>query len=517
VRKAIYYSIVPEIILTTLNAKYAHSAFGLRYLMANLGELRGRAKILEFDISQKSTDIVEGILAENPKIVGIGVYIWNAIGAAAVVAELKRIRPDVIVVLGGPEVSYETEEQEICEIADYVITGEADLAFGELCGKVLAGEKPQGKVIAAGLPDFSRIVLPYELYDQRDVEGRVIYVEASRGCPFSCEFCLSSLEIPVRNVPLDAFLGAMGRLLDRGVNNFKFVDRTFNLNLNFSRAILEFFLERYRAGLFVHFEMIPDRLPEGLREVIRKFPRGALQFEVGVQTFNPGVSARISRKQDNDRLAENLRFLREETGVYVHADLIVGLPGEDVGSFAEGFDRLVGLGPQEIQVGILKRLRGTPIVRHDREWGMVYSPLPPYEVLQTSSIDFGSMQRMRRFARYWDLVANSGNFVETTPRIWAGGSRFERFMRFTDWLYGRIGRKHGIALQKLAHLLFDFLIKELGQDVHETSGAVWHDYQRAGRSDRPKFLREHLSLEAMRIAQPHMVSSGGKRQVRRVP
>jgi radical SAM superfamily enzyme YgiQ (UPF0313 family) len=436
---------VPEIILTTLNAKYAHSAFGLRYLMANLGNLQTRAKILEFDISQKSTDIVETILAENPKIVGIGVYIWNATGAAAVVAEIKRIRPDVIIVLGGPEVSYETDQQEICDLADYVITGEADLAFAELCGKLLADEKPETKVIAAGLPDFSRIVLPYELYDQRDVEGRVSYVEASRGCPFSCEFCLSSLEIPVRNVPLDAFLAAMGRLLDRGVNNFKFVDRTFNLNLNFSRAILEFFLERYRPGLFVHFEMIPDRLPEGLREVIRKFPNGALQFEVGVQTFNPEVSARISRKQDNDRLDDNLRFLRQETGVYVHADLIVGLPGEDIASFAAGFDRLVSLDPQEIQVGILKRLRGTPIVRHNQEWGMIYSPLPPYEVLQTSSIDFATMQRMRRFARFWDLVANSGNFVETSPRIWAGGSPFERFLRLSGWLYARIGRNHAIG------------------------------------------------------------------------
>src|SRR5207247_3930379 len=188
------------------------------------------------------------------------------------------------------------------------------------------------------------------------------------------EFCLSSLDVPVRNVPLDAFLAAMQRLLDRGLRQFKFVDRTFNLNLNFSRSILQFFLDRYEPGLFLHFEMIPDRLPEALRETIARFPAGALQFEVGVQTFNDDVAARISRKQDNAKLADNLRYLREHTGVHVHADLIVGLPGEDVESFARGFDRLVALKPQEIQVGMLKRLRGTPIVRHDVEWGMVYSP-----------------------------------------------------------------------------------------------------------------------------------------------
>src|SRR6185312_5631794 len=187
------------------------------------------------------------------------------------VADLKRVRPDVIVVLGGPEVSHETEQQEICRLADYVITGEADLAFAELCRKLLAGTRPLMKVIPADLPKMEDLVLPYDLYDAQDVAHRVIYVEASRGCPFRCEFCLSSLDVPVRNVPLEPFLAELQKLLDRGVRQFKFVDRTFNLNLNTSRAILKFFLERYRPGLFVHFEMIPDRLPEPLRELIRQF------------------------------------------------------------------------------------------------------------------------------------------------------------------------------------------------------------------------------------------------------
>ncbi len=167
--------------------------------------------------------------------------------------------------------------------------------------------------------------------------------------------------------------------------------------------------------------MIPDRLPAELREVIAKFPPGALQFEVGIQTFNPEVGALISRRQNYERLADNFHFLRRETGVHIHADLIVGLPGETLESFAAGFDRLVALGPQEIQVGILKRLRGTPIVRHDAEWQMVYSAHPPYEILQNKLIDFATMQRLRRFARYWDMVGNSGNFLESTPLIWKVG------------------------------------------------------------------------------------------------
>jgi radical SAM superfamily enzyme YgiQ (UPF0313 family) len=485
---------VPDVVLTTLNAKYAHAAFGLRYLMANLTPaVRGRATILEFDVNQRPVDVLESVLAHEPKVVGVGVYIWNATQSLQLVADLKRVRPDILVVLGGPEVSHETDRQAIVGLADYVVTGEADLAFAELCEKLLSGRRPLSKVIPAELPDVARLVLPYDLYDDTDVAHRVIYVEASRGCPFRCEFCLSSLDIPVRNVPLDEFLAAMGRLLDRGVRQFKFVDRTFNLNLNIGRAILEFFLERYEPGLFLHFEMIPDRLPEALRGPIKRFPPGALQFEVGVQTFNDEVSKRISRKQDNARLAENLRFLREETGVHVHADLIAGLPGEDLASFAAGFDRLVALGPQEIQVGILKRLRGTPIVRHDDEWGMVYSPHPPYEVLQTKHVDFATMQRLRRFSRAWDLVANSGNFVESAPLLWAGDrSPFAAVMALSDALHERFGKGHGIALQHLAEFVFRHLVETLGQDAGSVARTMWRDYQRGGRIDCPAFLRDHV-------------------------
>jgi hypothetical protein len=484
--------------------------------MANLGERQPRAEILEFDINQKSTDIVEAILAVNPRIVGIGIYIWNVTPATQVIAELKRLRPQIVIVLGGPEVSFETDEQEICQLADYVITGEADLAFGELCGKLLSGARPEAKVISAGYPDFSRLKLPYDLYDDRDLQQRVVYVEASRGCPFSCEFCLSSLDVPVRNVPLDDFLAAMQRLLDRGLQRFKFVDRTFNLNIQTSTAILEFFLTRYRPGMFFHFEMIPDRLPVELRELIRRFPAGALQFEVGIQSFNAEVCRRISRRQDAGRAEDNLRFLREQTGVHVHVDLIVGLPGEDLASFAAGFDRLVGLGPQEIQVGMLKRLRGVPIVRHDREFQMVYSPNPPYEILQTGAIDFATMQRLRRLARYWDLVANSGNFLESTPRIWRDDSPFARFLHFSDWLFERAGTSHGIALRHLSERVFEFLTEELRQDAGEAAGAVWRDYQRGGRSDRPGFLLKHLPLEAMKVDRKTAVRLGAKRQTRRL-
>jgi radical SAM superfamily enzyme YgiQ (UPF0313 family) len=531
-----------DIILTTLNARYAHCAFGLRYLMANLGELQPRAEILEFDIRQRPLDIAERILAHEPRIVGLGVYIWNVTESTQLVAALKRLRPDLIVVIGGPEVSYEVDQQQICRDADYVITGEADRTFAEVCRDIVArasrpcgSEDPAGEtptprstLIAAPLPTFDQLALPYDLYTDEDIAHRVIYVEASRGCPFDCEFCLSSLDVPVRNAPLDKFLAAMQSLLDRGVRQFKFVDRTFNLNIQTSTAILDFFWERYAPGVFVHFEMIPDRLPEPLRDVIKKFPPGALQFEVGIQTFNERVAELISRRQDNARAEENLRWLRAETGVHIHADLIAGLPGEDLDSFAAGFDRLVALQPQEIQVGLLKRLRGTPITRHDKEWSMVYGSTPPYEVLQTRLIDFFTMQRLRRFARYWDLVANSGHFIEATRAILgsqhgsavvgplpsAGGipmpraglpasggqarpttpSPFCSFLHFSDWLYAETKQTHGIALARLSELIARYLREEMRLPESET-GPLFSRDRPSPRTAPPRQAR-HLARGA---------------------
>ncbi|MFT6620272.1 MAG: radical SAM superfamily enzyme YgiQ (UPF0313 family), partial [Limisphaerales bacterium] len=269
-----------EIVLTTLNAKYIHASFGLRYLLANMGELKDRTTMVEFDINQRPLEIVERLLALNPKIIGFGIYIWNTTQSEEVIALIRRLAPAVKILLGGPEVSFDTGKQSIVELADYTITGEADQEFGRVCSQILDGAAPTSRVIPALLPKLADLELPYDLYTEEDLSHRVIYVEASRGCPFTCEFCLSSLDIPVRAFDLDRFLGAMEGLLQRGAKEFKFVDRTFNLNMRVSEAILEFFLERFFDGLFLHFEMIPDRLPEGLRELIKKFPPGALQFEV---------------------------------------------------------------------------------------------------------------------------------------------------------------------------------------------------------------------------------------------
>lgn len=507
-----------SIVLATLNARYHHSSFGLRYLLANMEELRSQTSLLEFTINQPTLEILAAILAKRPGIVGLGVYIWNVDETLRLVADLKRVAPETIIVLGGPEVSYETDQQAICELADHVITGEGDVAFPALCRELLSPEDHSRPphIIHAPVPNLNELTLPYDEYSDDDIAHRVLYVEASRGCPFTCEFCLSALDIPVRQFPLESFLSAMQTLLNRGACLFKFVDRTFNLNLRISREILEFFFERYRPGMFLHFELIPDRLPDALKDVIVKFPPGALQFEVGIQTFNDDVSELISRRQDNGLVEQNLTWLRDHTSVHVHADLIVGLPGESLDSFAAGFDRLVQLTPHEIQVGILKRLRGTPIIRHDDTWQMIYSPHPPYEILRTRLLSFDTIQQLRRFAKYWDTIANSGNFVETTPLLWQDGqSPFTEFQSLCDWLFEREGQSHGISLSRLVELMFEYLTHQKRLPAEIIASTLWRDYQRGGRSDKPSCLRQYLTA-ASDVPKSFAPSNTPKRQGRRL-
>jgi radical SAM superfamily enzyme YgiQ (UPF0313 family) len=487
------------ILLSTLNARYAHASLGLRYLLANMGELQGRTQLMEFVIGAKTSDLVERLLAKQPRIVGLGVYIWNVEETTKLVAMLKRVAPEVVIVLGGPEVSYECEEQQIVQLADYVVTGWGDITFPQLCRQILHGPKPLMKIHAGMQPPMNDIALPYSLYTDEDIAHRTLYVEASRGCPFKCEFCLSSLDKTAWPFDLDAFLGELERLHARGARLFKFVDRTFNLNIKSSLRIMQFFLDKLAAHpddpVHAHFEVVPDHLPDALKESIAQFPPGTLQFEIGIQTFNPEVQALISRRQNNDKAADNIRWLVAHSHAHLHVDLIAGLPGEDLDSFARGFDRLVALGPHEIQFGILKRLRGTPIIRHTAPYGLVFDPHPPYTILANDRIDFATMQRLVRFARYWDMVANSGRFAHTLPLI-LGEAPFAGFMALSDWLYANTDATHRIALDRLARLVAEWLV-EGGTDRALVHAAMARDQPGSLKSPAGDVMRAAKSGAAL--------------------
>lgn len=500
----------PDIALTTLNARYTHASLGLRYLYANLGDLQARAQIMEFTIAMRPLDIAEQLLASNPRIIGVGVYIWNVTETTQLVALLKSLAPNVKIILGGPEVSYETNQQAIVALADYVVTGPGDISFRRLCEQLLNGQKPLDKVIAGEQVPLAQLALPYRHYTDDDLRTRAIYVEASRGCPFKCEFCLSALDKTAYPFELQRFLTEMDVLWQRGLRQFRFVDRTFNLKIQTTIAILDFFLQRLDAETFLHFELIPDHLPEALKERITRFPPGALQFEIGIQTFNPQVQALISRKQDNAKSAENIRWLREHSHAHLHTDLIFGLPGEDLPSFGEGFDRLMALGPHEIQLGILKRLRGAPISRHEQDFAMVYNPQPPYNILRTDRADFHTTQQMNRFARYWDMIGNSGRFEQTLPLL-LGDEPFARFWKLAEWIYTQAQQTHKIALPRLFVLVHEGGQAVLGIGQAELEAALLEDYAHTGQKGAVPFLSEFR-----RNSPPERNLNANRRQLRHV-
>ncbi|MDR0554438.1 MAG: B12-binding domain-containing radical SAM protein [Treponema sp.] len=472
-----------RILLVALNAKWIHPSLALRLLKANLGEYEGDAEIMEFALRQRLVEKTGPVLAARPEILGISVSIWNHRQTLELLAALEeawgRGVPKPVVVLGGPEVSFLPEGAELFRHADWVIRGEGERAFRELCGRLLrggscgAGEEPRPAdgprfIDAAPLP-LEDIRSAYHYYREEDLRRKLVYVEASRGCPYSCEFCLSPAERRLsgggtapREFPLEPFLAEMDSLIRRGARNFKFLDRTFNFHPRRARAIMEFFLERIlaeRERLCVHFEMVPSRFPEEIREIIPRFPPGSLRLEIGVQTFNPETAARIRRPLDEATTGRTLEFLARNTHAILHVDLIAGLPGESLAGFGVGFDRLwqfldPGSGSSvEIQIGILKLLPGAAIARHSDACGMKYAPDPPYEALETAAMPREDLDRLKNFARFWELVMNRRKFPAFAAAFCPPGipqrTVFWRFLALADGLLARFGRNWGIDRRDL--------------------------------------------------------------------
>ena len=464
-----------DIVFSTFNARYSHTALSLRCLRANLGGLHDRSVIVEFDNSLSPQVAAEKLLAHDPKIILFSIYIWNLIVTCETVLILKRIRPELKIVIGGPEVSYEYEDSLTVQLADHLVCGEGEGVIEELCRDLLNG-KTLSKVINAPPADLKTVALPYDEYTDDDITHRRIYVETSRGCPFKCEYCLSSIEQGVRFFQPERIFPEFQKLIERGVRIFKFLDRSFNINAAHAAAVLRFFLENRCDGMMLHLEWEPELLPPTLEKLIAEAPPGFLQLEVGVQTYNPEVAARIDRRLDAEKIEAHIRTLAAMPSVHLHADLIAGLPGETFNSIAAGFDRLHACGPNEIQLGILKKLRGAPIAKHDVEWQMAYNTSPPYDVLQTATLSFVELQQIRRFARYWDIIVNNGRFPKTSKLIWqAQPSIFAAFMEWSEWIYKQTHTTAGFTPVRLAQLLEEFLTGTRGLSVKTVGHAVESD------------------------------------------
>ena len=503
---------MPDILLAVINAKWIHPSLALRLLKANLGELEENCEIMEFALRQPINEKLEPILASKPKILGLSVSVWNHIATLELLKclyekwqENNYAAQRPVIVLGGPELSG-LKEAEIFFYADYIILGEGEKSFRDLCQKVLfAGEKTgeadmgsamclPGKPVfindayasayasasASTEENLNDLSFPYRLYTELDLQKKHIYVEASRGCPYNCEYCHGSHTKGIREFPLDDFLSEMEKILERGGRTFKFLDRCFNHDTDRAIKIMNFFLSHIESEKFVnnpfcvHFEMLPFCFPLELKETIMRFPKGTLRLEIGIQTLNPQTRKLIKRSSSSYNIDDelgNLEFLAQNTNAILHVDLIAGLPGEDMESFGKGFDRLWQalnkdnsqiLDSQtsntkkrlEIQIGILKGLPGTPILKSGESMGMIYSPMPPYEVIQSGVMPALQMDKLKNFARFWEIIVNRNHFSSLLPLLLpAGEDIFDRFMKISSGALEYFGRNWGINRDDLFNFL----------------------------------------------------------------
>lgn len=417
-----------NVVLSTLNSKFIHSSLALRYLKA-YGEAHGQAyDIVEYTINMPVLHILSDITEHDIDVLGFACYIWNIEMTLHVVDMVKAVRPDIKIVLGGPEVSFTADELlERCPNIDYIVQGEGEEAFHALVTALQLGNDGLNPVIpgvrgrrngsilgsteAVEVRDLSTIPFPYTEEDMNDLEHKIIYYESSRGCPFSCQYCLSGNKNTVRFFPQERTLEELQWFIDHGVKQVKFVDRTFNCAPHHHRPLMEFMRDSDTHMNF-HLEMEPELMTEWETNILCETPPGRIQIEVGVQSTHKKTLDAINRYNDWPYIQKSIRPIIQAGRTHVHMDLIVGLPHEDFNRFGQSFNDLFSLQPHALQIGFLKLLKGSG-VRRMREYKYVADPLAPYEVLSTHVLPYDDVRFLKYFEDVFERFYNSERFRTT--------------------------------------------------------------------------------------------------------
>jgi anaerobic magnesium-protoporphyrin IX monomethyl ester cyclase len=411
-----------KILLTTLHSRFIHASLALPYLKAYCQPLFPAIQILELTLGQPKENLLARIVAADAEVICFSVYLWNRMTTLELVGCLKRINPDCRIVLGGPDISFESADFFLQYPVDAIICGEGEIPLRHLLTAWRAGVQPAalaGLQLPGGTAtDQESLLEPLDQLPSPFVAGLVdlsrglVYYESSRGCPYRCSFCLSALSTQVRSFSMERIRVDLGLLMDQQVKLIKFVDRTFNYNAERTREIFRFILAHNRSSTF-HFEIGAHLLDETTLHLLEQVPPGVFQFEIGVQAILPETLQRVSRSMALDLLADNVRALRERTHIHLHLDLVAGLPGGGLPEFFAAIDWTYALGADHLQIELVKLLPGTPLRRHAAEQGICYDPTPPYGVLATAEWSFAELERVRGISRLNDLLVNSGKF----PRL----------------------------------------------------------------------------------------------------
>lgn len=466
-----------KVILAALNAKYIHSNLALRYLSRfQNNNQKHHVETMEFTINQRLDFIAEELFRKQPDVVLFSCYIWNVEMLRQLCPILKKIMPDCVIGFGGPEVSYESETfLRENPAVDFVMRGEGELVFTKYLEHLDAGNPAtlgeiesltyrQGDEIFSTPQmhpmDLALLPFPYE-DDFSDVQNQIIYYESSRGCPYHCGYCLSSVENGVRLVPLDKVLPDLQKFLDKNVPQVKFIDRTFNCKKSHAMAIWKYLHEHDNGVTNFHFEITADLIDQETIDFLKTVRKGLFQFEIGVQSTNPQTIRAINRNVDFAALSEIVQQIKDGGNIHQHLDLIAGLPYEDYDSFGRSFNDVYALHPEQLQLGFLKVLKGSMLHQKQKEFEIVYHDTAPYEVLTTHELPYADTLRLKYVEEMVETYYNSGRFLNTlaylVPLYESPFAFFEALSQF--W----VGENyHYLGLSKMG--LFDVLWRFVEQN-----------------------------------------------------
>ncbi len=496
-------------ILAAVNAKYIHSNLAVYSLRAYAKDYLSETKIAEYTINQQIDEILMDLYREQPELLCFSCYIWNLDYVEELVREIKKILPETIIWLGGPEVSYDAKEVllRLPEVTG-VMKGEGEETFAALLdfyhGKTerldeIAGitfRKEDGEIREntwREVMDLSLVPFVYE--DLSLFEHKIIYYETSRGCPFRCSYCLSSVDKCLRFRDLDLVKRELQYFLDQKVPQVKFVDRTFNCRHGHAKEIWKYLLEHDNGITNFHFEVSADLLNEEELELISRMRPGLIQLEIGVQSTNPDTIREIKRTMNFERLSEVVKRIKTMGNTHQHLDLIAGLPYEGYESFGQSFDDVYGLMPDQLQLGFLKVLKGSYMQEHAEEYGLVYKGKPPYEVLGTSWLSYGEIAQLKKIEEMVEIYYNSGQFANTLRfLVKEFASPFRMYEKLSGYYEekGLFGRSHTRTARY--KILLDFIGENVkGKTEFYRELLVYDLYLRENIKSRPEFAGESLA------------------------
>lgn len=496
-------------ILAAVNAKYIHSNLAVYSLRAYAKYYLSEMKIAEYTINQQIDEILMDLYREQPELLCFSCYIWNLDYVEELVREIKKILPETIIWLGGPEVSYDAKEVllRLPEVAG-VMKGEGEETFAALLdfyhGKIerldeIAGitfRKENGEIqenVWREVMELSLVPFVYE--DLSLFEHKIIYYETSRGCPFQCSYCLSSVDKCLRFRDLDLVKRELQYFLDQKVPQVKFVDRTFNCRHGHAKEIWKYLLEHDNGITNFHFEVSADLLDEEELELISRMRPGLIQLEIGVQSTNPDTIREIKRTMNFGRLSEVVKKIKAMGNTHQHLDLIAGLPYEGYESFGRSFDDVYSLTPDQLQLGFLKVLKGSYMQEHAEEYGLLYKGKPPYEVLGTSWLSYGEIAQLKKIEEMVEVYYNSGQFANTLRfLVKEFASPFRMYEKLSSYYEekGLFARNHTRTARY--EILLDFIEENIkGKTEFYRELLVYDLYLRENIKSRPEFSGEPLA------------------------